>query len=127
MFRSVTNQGGWDSTTAVGSVAIASTGNITLISSGTGPINVYAYSIAANSTIANAGQTMRLVSGSTTASCWTITLAGPSSGATGLSEAAVSPPAYLFRTSPGDALTYEKGASSVTGAIASYSFSYWRG
>ena len=115
-----------DSTTVCGSVAITSTGNITLISSAGGAIYVYAYQIAAPSTIANNGLTVRLMSGSTTAECWRTTLTGASSAVAGIDAMAVTPPAYIFRTNPGEPLTYEKGGSSVAGALTSYSFAYWR-
>lgn len=115
-----------DSTTVCGSVAVTSTGNVVLISSATSAIYVYAYQIAAPSTIANGGLTVRLMSGSTTAECWRVTLTGPSSAVAGIDRLAVTPPAYLFRTNPGQALTYEKGNSSVAGAITSYSFGFWR-
>ena len=114
-----------DSTTVAGAVAVGSTGNVTLISSATGSIYVYAYHIAAPSTIANGGLTVRLMSGSTT-ECWRTTLTGASSAVAGIDRLAVAPPAYLFRTVAGDPLTYEKGASSVAGAITSFSFGFWR-
>src|SRR3990167_2232103 len=101
-----------DSTTVSGSVAVASTGNVTLISSGAGSIYVYAYPPAAPSTIANGGLTIRLMSGSTT-ECWRTTLTGASSAVAGIDSISLTPPAYLFRTEAGAALTYEKGNSSV--------------
>ena len=58
-----------DSTTVAGAVAVGSTGNVALISSAAGAIYVYAYSLAAPSTIANNGLTVRLMSGSTV-ECW---------------------------------------------------------
>ena len=115
-----------DSTTVSGSVAVTSTGNVDLISSQASAIYVFGYSVSAPSTVANGGLTVRLMSGSTTAECWRITLAGPSSGAPGLAELAVTPPAFLFRTNAGDALTYEKGNSSVAGALTSFTFAFWR-
>jgi hypothetical protein len=118
------------STTAVGTVAATSTGNVTLISSGAGSIYVYSYNLAAEST---ANVTVRMMSGSTTAECWRTTL--ECDGSTGAFAAGgidrdvmfVSPPAYLFRTAAGDPLTYEKGASSAANALAHYSFGFWRG
>lgn len=115
------------STTVTGSVPVTSTGNVTLISSSAQRIYVYAYSISAPSTIANAGVTVRLMSGSTTAECWRSFLCGPSSGVPGIDTMWVDPPAYLFRTAPGDPLTYEKGGSSVANALTHYSFGFWRG
>ncbi len=130
-FRSVSNQGpAIASTTVAGSVLVGSTGNQTLISSGTAAINVFAYSLSANSTTA---VTVRLMSGSTTAECWRTVLAPPSLSTTviatgSISEAlAVSPPAYLFRTNPGDPLTYEKGGSSAANALQHFAFGFWRG
>ena len=114
-----------DSTTVAGAVAVGSTGNVALISSAAGAIYVYAYSLAAPSTIANNGLTVRLMSGSTV-ECWRTTLTGASSVVAGIDGLAVAPPAYLFRTEAGAALTYEKGASSVAGAISSFSFGFWR-
>ena len=113
-----------DSTTIAGAVAVGSSGNVALISSAAGSIYVYAYAIAAPSTVANGGLTIRLMSGSTT-ECWRTTLTGASSAIAGIDALAVAPPAYLFRTGPGDALTYEKG-STVQGAITSFSFGFWR-
>lgn len=118
------------STTVAGSVAATSTGNITLISSAAGTgIYVYGYSLAAEST---ANVTVRLVNGSTTSECWRTTLeSGASTSALAAgnidrAELAVSPPAYLFRTSVANPLTYEKGASSVANALVHYSFAFWR-
>ena len=113
-----------DSTTVSGAVAITSTGNVELISSQGSAIYVYAYSLSALSTAAG-GTTMRMMSGSTT-ECWRVTLAGASSFIPGTEGLAVAPPSYLFRTAPGAALTYEKGNSSVSGTIASFSFGFWR-
>lgn len=119
-----------DSTTVEGSVAATSTGAITLISSGAGPIYVFGYDVVVEST---AVTTMRLVSGSTTAECWRLTLGGAASttgigaGSIDRAQQAINPPNWIFRTNPGDPLTYDKGASSVTGAIASFSFAFWRG
>jgi hypothetical protein len=116
------------STTVQGSVPATSTGNVTLISSGAGAIYVYAFEIAAQST-ANVG--VRLVSGSTTASVWNLTLGATSTTAIAAGNVAeargyVTPPAWIYRTAAGDPLTYEKGASSVAGALTSFSFSFWR-
>lgn len=130
-FRSLTNQGPIiPSTTVAGSVAATSTGNVTLISSGAAAINVYAYSLSVNSTTA---VTIRLMSGSTTAECWrTVLTPAPASTsafqAGGINEAlSVSPPAILFRTNPGEPLTYEKGGSSAANALQHYAFGFWRG
>lgn len=114
-----------DSTTINGSVAVGSSGNVDLISSGAGSIYVYAYSIAAMSTAANAGLTVRLMSGSTT-ECWRVVCTGASSAINDVQGLAVAPPAYLFRTGAGAALTYEKGGSTVAGAISAFSFGFWR-
>lgn len=113
-----------ESTTVTGSVAVGSSGNVTLISSGTNQIYVYAYSLSAPSTVANGGHTVRMMSGSTT-ECWRVTVAGASSAVAGVAALAVTPPAYLFRTVAGDALTYEKG-STVQGALTHFSFGFWR-
>ena len=130
-FRSVSNQGTQlpTSTTVAGSVAATSTGNVTLISSGSGSIFAFAYSFSAEST---ANVTVRLMSGSTTAECWRTILQSGSTGAFAAGNAdrdslAVSPPSYLFRTAAGDPLTYEKGASSVANALTHYAISFWRG
>lgn len=125
IFRSLTNQGpAVDSTTVAGSVAATSTGNVTLISSGPGSIYVYAYSFSVTSTIA---MTVRLMSGSTTAECWRTVLANSTSVVNMSESNVVTPPGYLFRTAGGDPLTYEKGASSVTGALQHYALGFWRG
>lgn len=112
-----------DSTTVCGSVAATSTGNVTLISSAASAIYVYAMSLGVVST---ARFSIRLMSGSTTAECWRWSVEGASSAIAGARDLAVSPPAYLFRTNAGDPLTYEKGNSSVSGAIQDFSFAFWR-
>lgn len=117
------------STTVAGSVAATSTGNVTLISSGANSIYVYAYNIGAEST---ANVTVRLMSGSTTAECWRTVLQSGSTGALAAGQVdrdvmSVTPPAYLFRTNPGDPLTYEKGGSSAANALTHYSLAFWRG
>ena len=116
-----------DSTTAVGAVAATSTGNITLISSVAGQTAyVYAYNLTGEST---ANVSVRLMSGSTT-EVWRVTLESASTGALAAGSLdrdvlSVTPPGYLFRTAPGAALTYEKGASSAANALISYALSYW--
>lgn len=122
-FRSVINWTGVDSTTIGGSVAATSTGNVTLISSAVTSIYVYGFDIGVQSTEIT---TVRLVSGSTTAEAWRIVFTAASAGEVQSARLAVPPPSYLFRTASGDPLTYEKGASSVVGAISHYSFAFWR-
>lgn len=117
-----------DSTTVEGSVAATSTGNVTLISSGRGSIYVFGYELAAQST---ANVSVRLVSGSTSAECWRTTLGAQSTTAIAAGNLdrdtlAVTPPGYLFRTLPGDPLTYEKGASSAANALVHFAFAFWR-
>lgn len=129
MFKSLFSPIQFKSTTVGGSVAASSTGNVTLITSAATAIYVYSYSLSVNS---SANVTIRLMSGSTTAECWR-TVLGPtevstSAFAPGVHNEwnAIEPPAYLFRTAPGDPLTYEKGASSVANALTHYAFGFWR-
>ena len=116
-----------DSTTVVGAVAAASTGNITLISSVAGQAAyVYAYNFTGEST---ANISVRLMSGSTV-EVWRVTLecgstAALAAGTIDRDALSVSPPGYLFRTAAAAALTYEKGGSSVANALVSYSLGYW--
>lgn len=128
MFRSINANipNLFKSTTVAGSVPVGSTGNVTLISSQNTAIYVFGYSLGAASTIGNAGVVVRMLSGSTTAECWRTTLNGASSAAVGVDEMYVNPPSYLFRTNPGDPLTYEKGASSVANALNHFAFMFWR-
>ena len=116
-----------DSTTVVGAVAAASTGNITLISSVAGQAAyVYAYNFTGEST---ANISVRIMSGSTI-EVWRVTLESASTGALAAGSLDrdsmnVTPPGYLFRTAAAAALTYEKGGSSVANALISYALSYW--
>lgn len=114
------------STTAVGTVAATSTGDITLISSVATSIYVFAYDITVQST---ANVQVRLLSGSTV-EVWRTILGANSTTAIAAGNIDrdrmfVSPPAYLFRTGAGLPLVYAKGASSAANGLTSYALAYW--
>ena len=114
------------STTVTGSVAVASTGSITLITSGATAIYVYAYTIAGPVAASSAGATIGLYSGSTSVPLWNAVLNATSTTLGGADSLAVTPPAYLFRSVAGDPVLYIKGGSSVAGQLTNYSFAFWR-
>ena len=114
------------STTITGSVAAASTGNITLISSAVTGIYVYAYTISGPTAASSAGATVPLCSGSTALPVWNPVLVATSTILGGIDSQVVTPPAYLFRTADGSPLIYAKGGSSVSGQLTSFSFAFWR-
>jgi len=82
-------------------------------------IYVYAWTLTPLSTAANL---VRWLDGSTT-EVWRVRLLGGSTGGMNFitSELAVSPPAYLFKTSAAAALTLNCGSSGVN-----YGVSYWQ-
>lgn len=106
-----------DSTTASGQAAAA--GDNTIISSNSQAIYVYAFSWTPVST---AAQMMRWLRGSTS-EAWRARVLAPSTvGDPSWSHSmAVSPPAYLFRTSTGQHLVL-----NVTSSGVSYSVAAWR-
>lgn len=107
-----------DSTTASGQAAVA--GDNTILSSAASAIYVYAYALSPLST---ANQLMRFLNGSTNEG-WRIRTAGGGS-TVGIqnvySQLAVSPPAYLFRTAPGNPLVL-----NITSSGVNYSVAAWR-
>lgn len=101
------------STTASGASSAA--GDVTLLSSSAQALCVYAFSVQKYSSVNNL---IRFLDGSTRAA-WLVSLSGPNGGGTGstgisaagLSELAVTPPAYLFRTAAGNPLVMSRGSS----------------
>lgn len=95
-------------------------GDVTLISSNANALYVYAYAFAGESSIASV---VRLLAGSTSER-WRVMLQGGNStqGPGVVAELAVSPPAYLFRTSTGMPLVMNKASSRVT----YFSVAAWR-
>mgnify|MGYP001578521021 CR=1 FL=1 len=115
---SAANSTAWQtSTTASGQAAAA--GDNTILSSNSLGIYVYAQSVTPIST---AAQLMRFLRGSTS-EAWRFRVLAPSTvGAPGWGHhIAVSPPAYLFRTSTGQPLIF-----NVTSSGVSYSVAAWR-
>jgi hypothetical protein len=117
-----------ESTTGAGSVAATSTGDVTAISSAAGlACYVYAYAVTVVSTVS---VTVRLMDGSTRVGWQFIGYASGAGGASSgsftafVSEVAVSPPAYLFRTAAANPVLVSKAGSSV--AAITYSVAAWR-
>lgn len=106
-----------DSTTVSGQGSSA--GDNTVLSSAATGIYVYGYCLSALST---AAQVIRFLNGSTNETWRVRTLGGSSAGiGVAISELAVTPPAYLFRTAPGNPLLLNLTSSGVN-----YSVSAWR-